>query len=76
MSEKDASGLNGAHANGFGEVVSLQEKLQKCAKRKTLEQASSVDGSNGVCAQLSQLGLRSGDLCHTHGQLPFVISLG
>ena len=27
-SEKDASGLNGARASGFGEVVSLQEKLQ------------------------------------------------
>lgn len=50
--------------------------LYRCAKRKTLEQASSLDGSNGVCAQLSQPGLRSGDLCRTHGQLPFVISLG
>lgn len=50
--------------------------LYRCAKWKTLEQASSVDGSNGACAQLSQPGLRSGDLCRTHGQLPFVISLG
>ena len=27
-------------------------------------------------AQLSQPGLRSGDLCHTNGQLPSVIGLG
>lgn len=50
--------------------------MSRCAKQKALGQASSVDGPNGVCAQLSQLGLRSGDLCHTHGQLLFVISLG
>ena len=50
--------------------------LPRCANLQTLGQVSRVDGSNDVCAQLSQLGLRSGHLCHTNGQLPFVIGLG
>lgn len=33
------------------------------------------DCPNEVCAPLSQLGLTSGDLCHTNGQLLFVTCL-